>query len=584
MATSNPPKDTIYIDVDDEITGIIDKLRSSDAKIVALVLPKRASVFQSIVNMKLLKRAADEDKKHLVLITSESGLLPLAGLAGVLVASTLTSKPAIPIAPSLTDDQEETVDEATGETEIDTKRDGAKPIGELAGLGAVVLAADEVETIEMDDEAEAPEALAAVADSKPKKTKKDQKLSVPNFERFRLLLILGVLALLVLITGLVVAFTVLPKATIAITTDASNFNANLNFTADTQVNAFDASKHILPAKSVSQSKTYTQQATASGQKNDGQKATGQVVLSNCSQDDITVPAGTGLSSGNLTFISQNTVIVPSGASVTKNHLTSCQPGQNTVNVSAQAGGSNYNLADKSKYIVSGRDSTTFSGTGNAMTGGTDNITKIVSQSDIDNAKSKITTTDPSVKQVLDTQLVQTGLFALITTYNAAEPTVTTSANAGDAADSVIVTETVTYSMLGVQQTDLKSLIDENVKKQIDSSKLSILDEGLRAATFTASATTANNSQLTLQTIAVAGPQLSIDSIKSMAAGKKSGDIIAQLRSNPDVTNVTIKLSPFFVGSVPKKTSRITVTIAKPKLAASSTSGSNNSSNVNATNP
>ena len=105
-----PPKDTIYIDVDDEITGIIDKLRTSEAKIVALVLPKRASVFQSIVNMKLLKRAADEDKKHLVLITTETGLLPLAGLAGVLVASSLTSKPAIPVAP-VANDLEETVDE-----------------------------------------------------------------------------------------------------------------------------------------------------------------------------------------------------------------------------------------------------------------------------------------------------------------------------------------------------------------------------------------------------------------------------------------------------------------------------------------
>ncbi len=33
-------KDTIYIDIDEEITGIIDKVRSSEGKIVALVLPK----------------------------------------------------------------------------------------------------------------------------------------------------------------------------------------------------------------------------------------------------------------------------------------------------------------------------------------------------------------------------------------------------------------------------------------------------------------------------------------------------------------------------------------------------------------
>src|SRR5476649_36152 len=102
----DPAKDTIYIDIDDEITAIIDKLHGSKAKVVAMVLPKRASVFQSIVNMKLLKRAADSGKKNLVLITAEAGLLPLAGAAGVHVAKTLTSKPEIPSAPSLAETEE----------------------------------------------------------------------------------------------------------------------------------------------------------------------------------------------------------------------------------------------------------------------------------------------------------------------------------------------------------------------------------------------------------------------------------------------------------------------------------------------
>ena len=61
MAASD--KDTIYIDIDDEITGIIDKVQGSKGKVVAFVLPKRAAVFQSIVNMKLLKRAADSGER-----------------------------------------------------------------------------------------------------------------------------------------------------------------------------------------------------------------------------------------------------------------------------------------------------------------------------------------------------------------------------------------------------------------------------------------------------------------------------------------------------------------------------------------
>lgn len=157
-------KDTIYIDIDDEITAIIDKLRVSDSKVVALVLPKRASVFQSIVNMRLLKRAADDAKKHMVLITSEAGLLPLAGLAGVHVAKTLTSKPEIPLAPGLDTDDEEIVPVREAES-LDSDEGnelpddaGSQPIGKLAGAGAAGAASDDIETVALDDD-EAPENL-----------------------------------------------------------------------------------------------------------------------------------------------------------------------------------------------------------------------------------------------------------------------------------------------------------------------------------------------------------------------------------------------------------------------------------------
>jgi len=159
MATPN--KDTIYIDIDDEITGIIDKVRASDGRILALVLPKRASVFQSIVNMKLLKRSADNAKKHIVLITSEAGLLPLAGAVGLHVAKTLQTKPEIPEAP-LFDDHEETVEETADlpESLPITATAGNRPVGELAGLA---ITGDDVETLEMEDDEPAEAGVAAAA-------------------------------------------------------------------------------------------------------------------------------------------------------------------------------------------------------------------------------------------------------------------------------------------------------------------------------------------------------------------------------------------------------------------------------------
>ncbi|MEO7364366.1 MAG: hypothetical protein ABIV43_02555 [Candidatus Saccharimonadales bacterium] len=568
--TANAPKDTIYIDVDDEITGIIDKLRVSEAKIVALVLPKRASVFQSIVNMKLLKRAADEDKKHLVLITNESGLLPLAGLAGVLVAPTLTSKPEVPAGPVGIDDREETVDEATGESTLDP----SVPVGALAASAMIASTGDDVETIEMDDEAPAPEELADTPVA-PKKQKKDKQLSVPNFERFRLLLVLGGLGVLLLIGGIIYALTVLPKASIAITTDATSVNATINLTADSAANSFDAAKHILPAKLVQQQKTYTQQSPATGQKNNGTKASGSVTVSagSCSGDiPESISAGTALTTNSLTYIFESGVSFTPTVSKGKCVFQGINSqGDNSIAISAQGAGENYNTPASTSFSVYGRQGLTTSG---SASGGSDNITKIVTQADIDNAKSKITGADTSYKQALQTQLVQTGLYALAATYVSGEPKVTTSVNAGDPADNVTVTESITYSMLGVQETDLKSLIDDNVKKQIDTKKQSILDEGLRSASFEMTSNTDKSAELTMQTVAIAGPELNVDTIRQAAAGKKSGEVKTLLRSTPDVTEVTIKLSPFYVKYIPKNTDKITVTISKPNITKTTNANDN----------
>lgn len=62
---------TFYIDIDEEITSIVDRLRKSMAGEVVIVVPKRAILIQSIVNLKLLKKEADNLGKKLILVTQD---------------------------------------------------------------------------------------------------------------------------------------------------------------------------------------------------------------------------------------------------------------------------------------------------------------------------------------------------------------------------------------------------------------------------------------------------------------------------------------------------------------------------------
>lgn len=569
-------KDTIYIDIDEEITGIIDKVRSSPGKIVALVLPKRASVLQSIVNMKLLKRSADEAKKHLVLITSESGLLPLAGAVGLHVAKTPQSKPEIPVPPVADDGREEAIDEVDTE-DFSTAAAATRPIGELAALTAAPINGDELETLQLDDDDDAALAAAAPvatdAALKPKKVKKNSKLAVPNFERFRLLLALGVVGLIALIVGLYFAVAVLPKAEIAITTNASDVNVGLDLNLSTVAKTIDLTTNTLPAKLDQVQKSYTQQSPATGTKNNGEKATGSVTLAlaNCNQDSVSIPSGTGISANGNTYITQETVNLSSVKIGGKcNPSTFSNVYSQETKAIASRGGAGFNVPSGTAMTVasgSGYSSADVKATASSdFSGGTDSIVKVVSQSDIDAAKQKVAASDSTVKSDLRKQLELDGQMAILATYQVGAPAATNSAEAGAVADNVTVTETINYSMFGVKQIDLKTITDVNIKKQIDTKKQSILSEGLDEAIYKVTNSGDTAAVVNLQTVATAGPDLRVDQLKVQVAGKKGGDIKQLLQSNPGVTDVQTKLSPFWVSSVPKKAARITITIAKPTPA------------------
>ena len=556
-------KDTIYIDVDDEITGIIDKVKASEGKIVALVLPKRAAVFQSIVNMKLLKRAVDGSKKNLVLITSEAGLLPLAGAAGIHVAKTLTSKPEIPSAPEPEPDEETIPETAVAGPELDKET----PVGDLAGPPKPP--ADGVETVTLPDEdlAEAAAAAKGAKTFEPPKKKKNKKLAVPNFERFRLWLLIGGGLLVLFIIFFIVATFALPKATINISTDATNINTNLNLGLSATAKALDPVNNILPAKLASEQKTYSQQVATTGQKNNGNKAAGSVLLTNCSSNDVTIPAGSGFSSNGNTYITQNDIAVPDSNFTSPGSGSKCKnDGKASVDVVAQNGGASYNLSNGS-LVSTGVSGVT--GQSNSIAGGTDNIVQTVNQNDINNAKGKIVANDPQLKQDLQTQLKGGNFYPIVATYSAGTPTVTTSAPVGSVASSVAVTEVVTYTMFGVKEADLTTVVDNQVDSQIDTNKQSVLDTGLANGVFNVTNLAADSAQLNLSTVAVAGPHLDVSTIQKEAAGQRAGAIKSQLSTNPDVTSVNVSISPFWVSTAPKKTSRITVHIAKPKTTKAS---------------
>lgn len=568
-------KETVYVDIEDDITSIINKVESAKEKIVALVLPKRASALQSTVNMRLLKRSAKTAGKEVVLVTTESALLPLAGVTGLLVTKSLDAKPFVPPSPIITDNSKsvssETLDAQDTEPQNqEVKLDYLRSVGELASGGPESESQDE-EAISLDDEKDdqGNETEASVSRAT---LLKDKKLKVPNFDKFRLIIILGIAGVIALIIFIVMAVKVLPKTTITINTESSKVSATFTLTTDVNAKASDLANNIIVPSLKTSDQTTTQQIPATGQQNNGLKSKGAITLSAQECGSIKpatdVPAGNGVASGGLVYITQANTHFSSSGQVNGNCIT--YQATTATDIVAQSGGTKYNGA--TSFSVAGRNDVT--GTASTSTaGGTDVISTILSQSDIDNAKSKLSgsETDKFGKD-FQKQLSDTGLYVIAQTYKLGEVQVSSSPAVGEAASTASLSFKITHSVLVLKTDDLKKVITAELNKQIDlkKQKLSDKDVLINLQVMVQSQGSPTNATLSVVAESTAVPVIDQNAVKKIVAGQKSGDIKSLISGWPGIKSVDVKLSPFWVSKSPSKSSKIHIILQEIKADNSPT--------------
>ena len=209
-------KDTLYIDVEDDITAIIGKVKASPEKIVALVPPKRAGVLQSAVNLKLIQRAASAKGKHLVLITHDRSLASLAAGAAIPVAKTLSSRPELAKikAPDMTEEEVINGDEL--------------PVGDHAKTAPISTKQSDEDIISssINDELSSNDKPKAGAS----RSFKNAKSKIPNFDSFRKRLFIGIGAGILLIVFLVWAIVFAPHATVNIKAKTTSIDLRVPIT------------------------------------------------------------------------------------------------------------------------------------------------------------------------------------------------------------------------------------------------------------------------------------------------------------------------------------------------------------------
>lgn len=82
-------KKVIYIEIDDEVTSIYDQIRRVKQKEIFLVIPRKAIIFQSVINLRILKSKVEGDKKNLFIVTTDRIGMHLAAQVGITVYSNI---------------------------------------------------------------------------------------------------------------------------------------------------------------------------------------------------------------------------------------------------------------------------------------------------------------------------------------------------------------------------------------------------------------------------------------------------------------------------------------------------------------
>jgi len=543
-------KDVIYVDIEDDITSIIAKVKGAAAPIVALVPPKRIGVLQSIVNLKLLQRAATGVDKRVVLITNDTALSGLAAGLSIPVAKNLQSKPEVAEVTALEMDDEDVINGEDMPIGI-LASSSAQPEEKAKSFGAASFASKPEKAAAAST---TPLAARAAANAPKKGSSK-----LPNFDSFRKKLFFIGGGVVALTAFLIWALAFAPHATVTITAQTNTINISqvLQLKQDATL---DADQHILPAVVQQTKKTTSVDFEATGKKEIGEKASGTVNIKNCdSNEAFVIPAGSVFkASSGETYTNGSAVTVPGfsgSASACRN--TGAGAGRAAAIVVANTIGPEYNI-ESTSYSVAGV-SGDVTATGTAMSGGSKQTVTVVSEDDIAKAREQLQSQDAnSVKNELKKQFESDEIIITESFKADAQDPASTPRVGEQVSGKAKLTAETTYTLVGVKRSDLKSNFDAYLKAQLTGKEdQKVYASGDNGAQFSQFTTIDGGYTTTVSTGAQVGPQIDETAVKAQLVGKRSGEIQQQLTNIEGVENVETKFSPFWVTKAPGE-NKITV--------------------------
>lgn len=547
-------KEIIYLEPDEEITSIIDKLRDlEEAKSVFLVAPKDATITQSVVNLKILKKEAESLKLEVGLVSQEDIARNLASQVGLPVYESIDSPRPI-IGPQN--------DEPNLNDVIEIDMSEKKPSTPPPGV--------HVNYYSGDDETKPKEKPVKKQEKKSEPTTHSQASPI-NTAKYhapivtkpkkpkKWLVKLGFVLLAFVIFGFLFYYFY-PKATIDLVVNSTPIEENIEITIDTSIDNVDEENEKIPGEILTLKDEISQEFPTTGTKDVGEKASGTVTLSNGAGTVSEISSGTTLeSSDGYLFVTTSSASVPAAtASVDASGNVQKSPGTADVSVEASEAGDKYNIGATSFTVanhanVSATSSSSFSG-------GVSKQIKVVSADDISSAESSMKDDlEKRIKESLLSQSSEKKLSLLADSIDYAQASFSTDKEAGTEADNFTATLSLEAKTIAFTEEDYKQNIIAALGDKIPADKELILtsDDEISQGGYSVDYTEGTMKiEGTIKT--KLAPKINYDDIKDDLAGKSVVSAEKYLEDKPQFSKAEVNINPTWIKNIPKRTQNIII--------------------------
>lgn len=549
-------ENALYLEADEDITSAIDKLNKVSGDTVQIVVPKRSTLLQSVINQKLLKKAAESSGKKLVIVTNDRVASELASRLGLAVAASLGAEAvvaSIKLPQDLSQD-DDTIQESDPEPEA--KQSKPEKSSDKKSRKVSSNSKDNKQESPNPEDAEVPHKSLLEPPEHPPK--------VPSLSRLNKFLIYSGCAI-ALVIAYFVGMYYFSSATITIYANGARSNINTSFIVDTSVSTSDTNSKTLAGQSLSTSHSVTTTFTPTGKQNNGTKASGSITVTNNSGVAQPLVAGTRFIApdGNV-FSSNSAVTVPAATpTISPGGQIGKQPGTVGVGVTATASGDTYNEASGQAYSIPGLSSSPvaslISAQGGQMSGGTTVNVTVVTQADITKATNAALESDKAAGlRTLKGQVIKDDI-AFESSLVSTPTNVVSNPSVGGAGNSASLSLTINYTMTAVNKNDYTAVVENIEQVQLGSGN-QVYDNGIATATVTAGAVTGTQQSFNFKTVASGGPAFNTSQIASQIAGNKYNVANAYIEGLSNVASTNIKLSPVWSTKLPKITKHIKINV------------------------